>query len=136
MPQLTSDYFTNKKLEQPHQRLQNCAKYKKLLIIHILTQKKPTSMLTKLCIYIKKKKKYSNYANMHNYYSFLFYFLIVFSLSCNSFSPSTLFLLYLLKSNKKFIQIIKIFKFILNLHPKFIRPPLKKKKKKNPIKPI
>ena len=32
-------------------------KNKKLLIIHILTQKKPTSMLTKLCIYIKKKKK-------------------------------------------------------------------------------
>ena len=134
MPQLTSDYFTNKKLEQPHQRLQNCAKYKKLLIIHILTQKKPTSMLAKLCIYIKKKK-YSNYANMHNYCSFLFYFLIVFSPSCNSLSPSTLFLLYLLKSNKKFIQIIKIFKFILNLDPKFIRPSLKKKKKKIPSNP-
>ena len=65
---------------------------------------------------------------MHNYCSFLFYFLIVFSLSCNSLSPSTLFLLYLLKSNKKFIQIIKIFKFILNLDPKFIKPSLKNKK--------
>ena len=72
---------------------------------------------------------------MHNYCSFLFYFLIVFSLSCNSLSPSTLFLLYLLKSNKKFIQIIKIFKFILNLDPKFIRPSLKKKKKKIPSNP-
>ena len=43
-----------------------------------------------------------------------------------SLSPSTIFLLYFLESNKKFIQIIKFFKFILNLDPKFIKPSPKK----------
>ena len=46
--------------------------------------------------------------------------------SSDSLSPPTLFLLYLLESNKKFIQIIKFFKFILNLDPKFIKPSPKK----------
>ena len=40
-------------LEQRHQRVQNCAKYKKWLILHILLKKIPTSVLAKLCIYTK-----------------------------------------------------------------------------------
>ena len=40
-------------LEQRHQRVQNCAKYKKWLILHILLKKIPTLVLAKLCIYTK-----------------------------------------------------------------------------------
>ena len=55
-------------------------------------------------------------------------FLILFSLFVYSLSP-----LSSLKSHNKFIQIIKFFKIILNLDPKFIKtyPPKKKKNKKN-----
>ena len=54
-------------------------------------------------------------------------FLILFSLFVYSLSR-----LSSLKSHNKFIQIIKFFKIILNLDPKFIKtyPPKKKKKKK------
>ena len=52
--------------------------------------------------------------------------LILFSLFLYSLSP-----LSSLESNNKFTQIIKFFKFILNLDPKFIKTSPQKKKKKN-----
>ena len=38
-------------LQQPHQWLQKCVKCKKFSILHILTQKTPTSVFVKMCKY-------------------------------------------------------------------------------------
>ena len=78
-------------LKQLHQLMQNCAKWKNVLNLHILSKKTPTSVGIKLCIYTQLLQYPCIYARLLQHLYLLFYqFFLSHSLCLSSCSHSHL----------------------------------------------